>query len=200
VAPRLRLAPNARREQLLDAAAQLIVEQGFLPLRLEQLARNAKVSKALIYAYFPTQHDLFNALLTRELGALNAAGLEAASRRKRLEDAALECVMIYFDHVTQHGPVLHILFSDLFMSGRIDRTLLRKRDAIVRRVARSARRTLRLSAREIIASVNMILAMPEEAGTLVFAKEADAALVREVCRTLTLSAIKALRATVRDPR
>jgi AcrR family transcriptional regulator len=198
--PRLRLATNARREQLLDAAAQLIVEQGFLPLPLERLARMAKVSKALIYAYFPTQHDLFNALLTREIGTLKAAGLDAASRRKKLEDAAVDCTMIYFDHVAEHGPLLHILFSDLFMSGRIDRTLLRERDAIARRVARLARRVLGLTAKEAIASVNMVLAMPEEAGTLVFSKEADPGMVRELCRTLTLSALKALKATARGPR
>src|SRR6185436_12276203 len=74
----VRLAHGERREQLLDAAALSIVEQGFLPLPLERLARRAKVSKALIYAYFPTQHDLFNALLARELDALFAAGLEDA--------------------------------------------------------------------------------------------------------------------------
>src|SRR6185369_868397 len=95
----IRLAAGERRDQLLDAAERSIVEQGFLPLPLERLARRAKVSKALVYAYFPTQHDLFNALLKREIEMLFAAGLDEASRIDKLEDAAVACAMIYFEHV-----------------------------------------------------------------------------------------------------
>jgi hypothetical protein len=45
----------------------------------------------------------------------------------------------------------------------------------------------------------MVVAIPEEAGTLLFAQEADPALVRDLCRTLTLSAIKALKSAGRRP-
>jgi AcrR family transcriptional regulator len=193
----IRLAAGERREQLLEAAALSIVEQGFLPLPLERLARRAKVSKALVYAYFPTQHDIFNALLKREIELLFAAGLDEASRAGKLEAAAVACAMIYFEHVATRGPLLHILLSDRYMSGRLDRNVLNARDVVVRRLARLARTSLKLPARELVAAVNMVVAIPEEAGTLLFTQEANPVLVRDMCRTLVSSAITGLRSAAR---
>jgi AcrR family transcriptional regulator len=191
---RRRLAPAIRRDQLLDAAARLIVEQGFLPLPLEQLARRAGVSKGLVYAYFAEQHDLFNALMAREFSALVEAGLDRAARHDSLERAVVDVAMNYFDHVLRHGPLLHILFADLYLAGRHDRRTIRQRDAIARRFGRLARKETRLSVKEIVAAINMMLAIPEEAGKLAFHRETDAGLARDLCRALTLSALAGLRA------
>ncbi len=196
-APKRRLAAELRRDQLLDVAAKLIVEQGFLPLPIERLAREARVSKALIYAYFSTQYDLFNALLARELQVLMARGLDEASRGRTLKTVAVDCIMIYFDHVVRWGPLLHILFSDLYMAGRYDRATTAARDRVARRVARLARRDLGLPAKEIVAAMNMVLAIPEEAGTLALNGEVETALTREMCRTLTQSALKGLKGAAR---
>jgi len=193
-----RLASELRRDQLLDVAAKLIVDQGFLPLPIERLAREARVSKALIYAYFSTQYDLFNSLLARELQALVSKGLDEASRGRSLNNVAVDCVMIYFDHVVRWGPLLHILFSDLYMASRYDRATTATRDRVARRVARLALRTLRLPAKEIVAGMNMVLAIPEEAGTLAFTGEIELTLTREMCRTLTLSALKGLKSEGAD--
>ena len=67
---RRRLSPQARREEIMDAAAELIVKQGYLPLSIEALAQAASSSKALIYTYFATQYDLFNRLMSAKLPAL----------------------------------------------------------------------------------------------------------------------------------
>jgi AcrR family transcriptional regulator len=196
--PQARLASEQRRDQLLDVAAKIVVDQGFLPLPIERLARTAHVSKALIYAYFPTQYALFNALLARELNALAQNGLDEASRGKNLEAVTLDCVMLYFEHVVAWGPLLHILLSDLYLSGHHDAAAVRRRDVVVRRVARLARRELRLPAKEIIAVVNMILAIPEEAGALAFHREVELSLARDICRTLTLSALTGLKSCSRQ--
>src|SRR5919205_3358996 len=86
-----RLTPDVRRAQILDAAARLVVVQGYLPLPVEQLARTAGTSKALIYTYFPTQYLLFNALLERETQSLALAGFETASQVEDLDQAAILC-------------------------------------------------------------------------------------------------------------
>lgn len=195
---RKRLASELRRDQLLDAAARLVVEQGFLPLAMERLARGANVSKALIYAYYPTQYELLNALLTREVDALAAAGLDSASHGKVLEAVTLDCVMLYFDHVVRWGPLLHILLSDRFLMGHLDREAVRKRDRIVRRIARLARRSMRLPPKEVLAGINLILAIPEEAGALAFHRELDVAIARDLCRTLTLSGLEGLKSCERE--
>jgi len=187
-----RMGSELRRDQLLDAAARLIVVQGFLPLPIEGLARSAEVSKALIYVHFPTQYDLANAILAREIDALFASGLDAASRGEDLEKVAVECAAIYFEHVRLRGPLLNIILSDLYMARRYDREIIRRRDAIMRRLVRLARHRISLPVNEIVAGLNIILAIPEEAGGLAFLGEVDTPLARDMCRMLTVSAIKGL--------
>jgi len=192
-----RMAAGPRREQLLDAAARQIVVQGFLPLPIEGLARSAQVSKALIYVHFPTQYDLANAILARELDALFAAGLDEASRGDSLEKVAVDCAAIYFEHVRRWGPLLHIILSDLYMARRHDRETIARRDAVMRRLVRLVRRNIRLPVDEVIAGLNIILAIPEEAGSLVFLGEVDTDVARDMCRTLTVSSLKGLAANAK---
>ncbi len=190
---RTRLSPQVRRTQIMDAAALLIVKQGYLPLSVEALAQAANVSKALIYTYFATQYDLFNALLRREIDGLATAGVETASRVNDLEQAAVLCGMLYFQHVAQRGPLLHILMTDLYMADRIDADATRVGQAILRRLTRLARTTLKLSEKEIMAAIEMIAAIPEEAGSLTHRKELNQTTARQLCQALILSSLQALR-------
>ena len=192
-AKRTRLRPQVRREQLIDSAARLVVAQGFLPLPAERLAKAAGVSKALVYTYFPEQYALFNSVLERELTALVTGGLDTASQVRDLDQAAVLCAMIYFEHVARTGPLLNILMSDRYMSGRIERRLVRLRNGVLRRLVRLAA-DLPLSKKEILAAIEMMIAIPEEAGRLVFHEELDAAVARQICQSLILSSLQALRA------
>jgi AcrR family transcriptional regulator len=191
---RTRLRPQIRREQLIDAAARLVVAQGFLPLPAERLAKTAGVSKALVYTYFPEQYALFNSLLERELTALLTGGLDTASQVRDLDQAALLSAMIYFEHVARTGPLLHILMSDRYMAGHIERRLVRLRNVALRRLVRLAADNLDLSKKEILAAIEMATAIPEEAGRLVFHEELDPAVARQICHSLILSSLQALRA------
>ena len=189
-----RLAPEVRRAQILEAAAKMIVEQGYLPLPLEQLARQAGASKALIYAYFPTQFDLFNALLDREMQSLAVGGLDTASRVEDLDQAAVLCAMLYFEHVARNGPLLNILMTDLYMAGHFDAKVLQTRDTIVKRLTDLAVKVLPRSDQVISAAIEMMTAIPDESGRLVFHKELDQTTARQICHGLIVSSLKALKA------
>jgi len=188
-----RLAPEVRRRQIMDAAAGLLTEQGHLPLPLDALAARAGVSKPLIYAYFPTQFDLLNALLRREMESLLDSGLDAASKAGSLEAAVLDCALIYFERVAGCGPTAHLIVRDPFMADRLERAVLRARDRVIRRLARRARRELELNAKEAIAAIGMATTIPEEAGQLAFRGEMTAAAARDLCRRLVASSLDALR-------
>lgn len=191
---RQRLSPGERRAQIIDAAAPLVVQQGYLPLSIERLAQAAGTSKALIYTYFPTQYALFNALIERELSGLASSGLETASRVDNLQQSALLCGMLYFEYVAKSGPLLHILMSDRYMSGHLEPRLARARNAILHRLAQRARGSLPLTRREVLAAIEMMTAIPEESGSLVFHREIGPAVAREICHSLLLSSLEALRA------
>jgi AcrR family transcriptional regulator len=61
-----RLPPAERREQLLDAALSVIVEQGYSGVSIEAIARAAGVTRPVIYDHFPNLDKLLHAVVERE--------------------------------------------------------------------------------------------------------------------------------------
>jgi AcrR family transcriptional regulator len=61
-----RLPPGERREQLLDAALKVIDEHGYGGVSMEAIAREAGVTKPVVYDLFGNRGELLMALLERE--------------------------------------------------------------------------------------------------------------------------------------
>lgn len=171
------------------------MDQAYLPLPPERLAEAVGVSKALIYSYFPDQHDLFNAVLADEITALADAGLEAASLGGSLEQAALACAEIYFRHVCVRGPRVHVILRDVYMVRRVDPAVAAVRDRVIRRLARRVRRELNLPPDETVGAITLATTIPEDAGRLVWQGELTFEAGLELCRRLTGAALTALRPT-----
>lgn len=188
-----RLPAEIRRRQIVETAGRLLLEQGHLPLPAERLAAAAGVSKALVHSHFPDQHGLFNAVLAAEFDALEAAGLDAASRAADLQTAALACARLYFEHVRRRGTVAHLILRDPYMVGRLDRAVAVRRDRPLRRLARLVRRELDLPPDEAVGAISLATAIPEDAGRLVWQGDISPATGIELCERLVGAAIEALR-------
>lgn len=191
-AGRARLPPHVRRDEILDAAEALVQAHGGLPLPLDGLARLAQVSKSLIYAYFPSQHDLANALLARRFEVMLATGLMGAAEEADPVAAAQACAELYFHEVAQAGPVVHIILREPFMDGQVDRAVLAIRDRVARRLARHARRGLRLSPKEAVAALSLMTTIPEEAGRMAHDGELTLDQARDLTSRLVGSSLRAL--------
>lgn len=61
-----RLPPQERREQLLDAALELIAADGYGAVSMEAVARACGVTKPVVYELFANAGELAQALLRRE--------------------------------------------------------------------------------------------------------------------------------------
>jgi AcrR family transcriptional regulator len=181
-----RLAPEARRALLLEVAAGLVLEQGFLPLATRELAEAARVSNALIYRYFPEPPDLYNALLDRCVGELLAAGLEGGADAADIAEA-------YYRYVAANGPLIQIILRDRFMTGRVSRSTAAVRDRIARRLARRLRREFGIGLREAVASVSIGMTMPEECGRLAHQGDLDLERGAAMCRELVLGVFDVAR-------
>ncbi|WP_404429746.1 TetR/AcrR family transcriptional regulator [Microbacterium lacus] len=64
-ATRTRLDPDARRAQILDAAADLYRERRYDDVSLEELAAAAGVARGLLHHYFGSKRELYLAVVTR---------------------------------------------------------------------------------------------------------------------------------------
>ena len=60
-----RLKVDERRRQLLERATELFATHGYDELSMAKIAREAGVSKPLLYHYFPTKRQLFEAVLAQ---------------------------------------------------------------------------------------------------------------------------------------
>ncbi len=78
-----------RREEILDAAAQLFAERGYSETDTQELAERLGVGKGTLYRYFPSKRDLFLAAADRVMRRLRQhvderiAGVEEPFERIR---------------------------------------------------------------------------------------------------------------------
>jgi AcrR family transcriptional regulator len=72
--PRWERRKDARPQELLAAALDLFVERGFAATRLEDVAKQAGVSKGTLYLYFTNKEELFKAVVRENIvSSLGAA-------------------------------------------------------------------------------------------------------------------------------
>jgi AcrR family transcriptional regulator len=64
-APKTRIAPDARRELIENAAARLFAERGYGGTTLDEVASAAHVTKPMVYRHFESKKALYLALLAR---------------------------------------------------------------------------------------------------------------------------------------
>src|ERR671933_911994 len=109
-----RLPRSARRLQLLRAAQDVFVAQGFHAAAMDDIADRAGVSKPVLYQHFPGKRELYLALLEEQVDHLAERVAEAmsgtADNRARVDAA----VGAYYDFIDAEGEAFRLVFeSDL---------------------------------------------------------------------------------------
>ncbi len=61
-APRRRRRKEARPAEIIEAASRLFGEKGYAATRLDEVAKQAGISKATVYVYFDNKESLFRAV------------------------------------------------------------------------------------------------------------------------------------------
>jgi AcrR family transcriptional regulator len=74
--PRWQRRPEARPEEIIDAAEAVFSECGFDRAKLEEVARRAGVSKGTLYLYFDSKESLFRAMIRARIEPFLAEGEE----------------------------------------------------------------------------------------------------------------------------
>ncbi len=70
-----------RRAEILDAAEALYIKKGWAALTVEQVARSARLSRALVYVYFRDKEDLLFAIGERAMCLLRERFVAASASR-----------------------------------------------------------------------------------------------------------------------
>lgn len=185
---RSRLGATQRVDQILDVAERLILEMGALPIPMKRVGEMTGASRGLVYVYFPDADALARAVLDRLVGRLMDGGLAGLDPESGMIQQFQSACAFYMQHVARHGPVVSIILRDLG-SGRERRAdLLRT----LERLARLARSELRLTPHEAVVFLELIAAIPEAAGRLVFRGELSLEEAEALCTRLVQSSIDAV--------
>lgn len=108
-AGRQRLTRAQRRDQLLDAAAELVAERGIGAVTMEGVAARAGVSKALPYTHFDDATDLLVSLRLREMEVLGESVKRAVVGVEGFEAQVHAVVHATFGTAVERGGILTTL-------------------------------------------------------------------------------------------
>jgi AcrR family transcriptional regulator len=138
-----RLPPGQRREQLIDAALRVIVQQGYGGVSIEAVARSAGVTRPVIYDHFPNLGRLLRALIEREerysLEQLDRVVPEDPGEREPVEVLA-DGVKRFLDAVASRPATWRIILLPLEGTPAIVREHVeRNRATILARIERLVR-------------------------------------------------------------
>ena len=190
---RARLPVEMRREQLLDVAMRLLLNEGVSAMSMEAIARAAGVSKGLIYHYFDTQAAVLNAGLARELGYLSEQGIMQALDTTPHEEALIAAARLYLSTIAERGPVVHQLMSDTAVLRLLDNANRRLCLHAARRLLELMRSALPTLPDHLVrVAADAIMAIPEQAGRLVFERRLHLDMAQELCRLHVRAAIAGL--------
>lgn len=109
-----RLPRTARRSQLLGAAREVFVAQGYHAAAMDEIADRAGVSKPVLYQHFPGKRDLYLALIEQhsaEVVECIRIGLASTKNNKLRGTGAINA---FFDFIDRENESFRLIFeSDL---------------------------------------------------------------------------------------
>jgi AcrR family transcriptional regulator len=109
-----RLPRSARRSQLLTAAQQVFVAQGYHAAAMDEIAERAGVSKPVLYQHFPGKLELYLALLDTHCDAMIERVRKAMAATSDNKDRVRGACRAYFDFVDHESEAFRLVFeSDL---------------------------------------------------------------------------------------
>jgi len=115
--------PTARRQRsartrlaILTAAERIFAQAGLAGARTERIAASAGVNKAMLYYYFRSKEDLYQAVLEDHFRAFNQQALELLSERGSAAAVLLRYIGLHFDFISSHHQYA-CLFQQWMMAG-----------------------------------------------------------------------------------
>jgi len=108
-----RLPRSARRKQLLAAAQEVFVANGYHAAAMDDIAERAGVSKPVLYQHFPGKLELYLALLDTQAEALTKAVTEALARTNDNRERIHGVLSAYFSFVDRadHDGAFRLIFE-----------------------------------------------------------------------------------------
>jgi TetR/AcrR family transcriptional regulator len=114
------------REAILGAAERIFAEAGLAGARTDAIAAAAGVNKALLYYYFKSKNDLYEAVLESHMQDFTRRAMEVLSRQGSARATLLEFVSMHFDVVSSRARTAQLWPRLMLTGGRVLERLMKK--------------------------------------------------------------------------
>jgi AcrR family transcriptional regulator len=162
--PRRRLPPEERRELILDETARLVTSGGVSAVSMERLGRDAGISKALVYNYFPNRTDLLSELLKREVKQFQHEGRAAVEASTSFEDMVRRTSRAYLEHVKARGLLIQRLMHEPSVAASVSDIDKRERTVTTRFLAGEIRENYDIPADVALVATELLMGVTGAAG------------------------------------
>jgi AcrR family transcriptional regulator len=133
---RRRLRAADRRAQLLEVARRVFGNSGFHGVSMDDVAKEAGVTKPILYDHFPSKKELYLELLDEDLSALHDAVKQALDSPVGNRERILRSFQAYFDFVDEQADGFRLLMQETVGAERDFRErVAQTRDRILGEVA-----------------------------------------------------------------
>ena len=114
-----RTANEAKKEKeaaIFDAACRVIREKGYHQARITDIAQAAGISYGLVYHYFKSKADLFDAILTEWWSGLFTTMEQYQTQPRSLEEQLAGIVGYFLDQYEKRPDLVHIFITEISRS------------------------------------------------------------------------------------
>lgn len=114
--PKLKKADRTRRA-LLDAALRVIGEKGFTAATVDEIVREAGVSKGVAYYHFKSKEDMATSILDQEFSLFEGAFTELSASGGP-QEVLLGMLDAFAVRLYDHKELAQLLSTEIWRSGR----------------------------------------------------------------------------------
>ena len=161
-----RKAAGDRVEEIITATEARIAATGVLPVSMSEVAKEAGVSRTLLYLYFADPQSLIDEVAYRHLGLVKTI-LGDGQADALSADALFQMADRYLDYLITRGAVLRYIFREQGQGLSLSLRTLALRNALMRKLARISNQLLGLEPRDTYVLAELLTAVPEELARLV---------------------------------
>ncbi len=189
---RRRYSPEKRRELILDHAAEIVAREGVATLSIEQIGREAGISKSLVYAYFPNLTELLRDLFKREMKRLRKLQAAAAANAVTFEELVRSVTHEYLKYFDERGLIIERLQAEPSVSEMHDPTEY-GRDAAVEYLTDIIVAHFDLPRDIARAATDISFGLPASAGSYFHRHDLDLQTLEDITVTMILGAVTSLK-------
>ncbi len=189
---RRRLNPETRRALILDHTAAIVARDGVAQLSVEQIGKEAGISKSLVYAYFPNLTELLRELYQREMKQFRRLQAEAADKAETFEGLVRAITHVYLKYMHERGLLIERLQAEPSVSGAHNPTDF-SRDRAVDYLTDIVAKHFDLPREIARAATDLSFGLPASAGAYLHRGKLDLKTLEDITVTMIIGSVVHLK-------